>query len=266
MATHDVNLSGGTPSLDKDAEIARLREENARLAAKRDNDESSAFGRLAREAELRKQREAELAEANRKVAEFQAKSARSVLTQEQLDVLGEVGAAGVESIAKAVVAPFAAPTDSAAVLERLQNLERAQQLAAARSAYNQRLVSWATQNGAPNLLSRLSPGGDLAGLWATFAQQNPGAVAAFESGDVESTQAFVKLFMYENPAISQQSATPAASGGFEATGTSRQYGPSEWMAETAALDAQRESGQITQADWSKGYVAANAKLAATQKR
>ena len=264
MSQLDVNLGVAKPQ-DKDAEIAKLREELARAQAKQQNDESSAFGRLRAEAELRKQKEAELAEMKRKLDEMQAKNAKSVLTPEQIEALGDKGAEGVEKMIEAKMAAIApaapnAQADVTPILARLEAMERA----AVRQAYNANLVSWAAQSGTPNLFARLASGGDLADKWAAFAQQNPNAVAAYENGDTEATKAYVKLFMYENPGISQQAATPSAAGGFAAPADPNQYSSKMWLDETNALDAQLQSGQIKQAEWQKAYEAANAKLAAMQ--
>lgn len=266
MASNNVDL-GVKPQADKDAENARLREELARFQAKRENDEASAFGRLKAEAELRKQRETELADAKKRIAELQAANAKSVLSPEELEVLGTAGAAGVEKMVDAKIAPLMAPATDAVtpLMSRLTALEAEMQKRAARDSYTQSLVGWAAANGAPDLFARLSPGGDLADKWAAFAQQNPGALQAYESGDTGTTQAYVKLFIYENPGISQRTGTPPASGGFAPAADQIQYGPQQWMAETTALDEKRASGQITQADWGKGYAEANAKLAAAQK-
>ena len=267
MEQQGINLGVAKPQ-DKDAEIAKLREELAKAQAKRDNDERSAFGRLAAEAELRKQREQELNETKRQLAEIQAKNARGVLTQEQIEALGQTGAEGVERMIEAKMAPFSAvppvQTDLAPVLSRLEAVEQMQRQAFQRQAYNANLVSWAAQGGVPNLFARLAPGGDLAEKWAAFAQQNPAAVSAYESGDTEATKVYVKLFMYENPGISQQAATPSAAGGFAAPADPNQYGPQNWLADTNALDAQLSSGQIKKAEYDKGYAEANAKLAASQ--
>lgn len=266
MAQNDISL-GVAKAPDKDAEIAELKKRLEAAEAKRLNDESSAFGRLAKEAELRKQRELELAEANKALAEMRAKNARSVLTPEQIEALGQTGAEGVERLVEAKLAPLAnvpqpVAVDLAPIVGRLTAMEQELQRDRARKAYEASLVSWATQQGSPNLFARLSQGGDLSDKWAAFAQQNPGAVAAFESGDTGSTQAYVRLFMYENPGISQQAATPSASGGFAPTADSEAYGPAKWMADVRELDKQLETGQITKADHAKGFVAANAKLAA----
>lgn len=266
MATNDVNLGAVAPQ-DKEAENAKLREELARLQAKRDNDEASAFGRLKAEAELRKQKETELAEARRKIAELQAANAKSVLSPEELETLGASGVSGVEKVIDAKIAPLMTPASDSVtpLMSRLTALEAEMQKRAAREAYAQQLVGWAAANGAPGLMSRLSPGGDLADKWKAFAAQNPNAVRAYEAGDIETTQAYVKLFVFENPGISQQAATPSAAGGFAPPADSAQYGSNQWLADTAALDERRASGQITQADWAKGYAEANAKLAASQK-
>lgn len=266
MSTNDINL-GVTKPQDKDAEIAKLREELSRAQAKQQNDESSAFGRLAKEAELRKQKEAELADTKRKLDELQAKNVRTVLTPEQLEALGETGAAGIEKIVEAKLAglpPQFTPQSDPTVLSRLEAIEQMQRQSAVRQAYNQNLMSWAAQGGMPNLFARLAPGGDLSEKWASFAQQNPSATQAYESGDTEATKAFVKLFMYENPGISQQAATPSAAGGFAASADPNQYSPQMWLQQTGELDAQLSRGQITKADWDKGYAGANAKLAALQ--
>lgn len=267
MEQTGINL-GVTKPQDKDAELAELRKRLEAAEAKRANDESSAFGRLAKEAELRKQREAELAEAKRTLAELQARNARGVLTPEQIEALGPTGAEGVERMIDAKMAPFSAvppaQADLAPVLSRLEAIEQMQRQNAQRQAYNANLVSWAAQSGAANLFARLAPGGDLADKWASFAQQNPAAVNAYESGDTEATKAYVKLFMYENPGISQQAATPSAAGGFAPPADSGQYGPQNWLADTNALDAQLAAGQLSQADHGKGYAEANAKLAASQ--
>ena len=268
MSQNDINLGVAKPQ-DKDAEIAKLREELAKAQAKRDNDEASAFGRLRAEAELRKQKETELAEMKRKFDEVQAKNAKSVLTPEQIEALGQTGAEGVEKMIEAkmaAISPAVPPVqaDMAPILSRLEAIEQMQHQAAARQAYNANLVSWAAQSGSPNLFARLAPGGDLSEKWAAFAQQNPSAVAAYENGDTEATKAYVKLFMFENPGISQQAATPSAAGGFASPAGQNQYSSKMWLEETNALDAQLSSGQIKQADWAKAYEAANAKLAALQ--
>jgi capsule polysaccharide export protein KpsE/RkpR len=267
MEQQGINLAVAKPQ-DKDAEIAKLREENQRLQAKRDNDERSAFGRLAAEAELRKQREQELADANRRLAEIQAKNARGVLTPEQIEALGQTGAEGVERMIEAKMAPFSAvppaQADMAPFVSRLEAVEQMQRQAVQRQAYNANLVSWAAQSGSPNLFARLAPGGDLADKWASFAQQTPAAVTAYESGDTEATKAYVKLFLYENPGISQQAATPSAAGGFAAPADPNQYSPQTWLTETNALDARLSSGQIKKAEYDRGYAEANAKLAALQ--
>lgn len=268
MATEDVNLGVQKPQ-DEKAEIARLREENVRLQAKRDNDERSAFGRLSAEAELRKQREAELAEYKHKLEVLQAQNAKSILSPEELEALGQTGAAGVEKMITAKMAPLssipAATLDLTPVLSRLEAIELAQRQNAQRQAYSAGLTSWASMNGAPNLLQRLGPGGDLSGTWAAFAQQNPGAVAAYESGDTEMTKVYIKLFMHENPGISQQAGTPSAAGAFAAPAVSGQYTSAAWLAETDALDTQLKAGQISASDHGKGYAEANAKLAASQR-
>ena len=268
MSEREVNL-GVAKTQDKDAEIAKLREENQRLQAKRDNDEASAFGRLEVEAKLRKQRETELADVNRRLSEMQAKNARTVLTPEQIEALGPTGAEGVERMIEAKMAPFSSAqppvqTDLAPVLSRLEAVENMQKQAFARQAYNSNLVTWAAEGGIPNLFARLAAGGDLSEKWAAFAQQNPRAVEAYESGDTEGTKAYVKLFMYENPGISQQAATPSAAGGFAPPAGTPQYGPQNWMDDTNALDARLLSRQITPAEHGKGYAEANAKLAASQ--
>lgn len=267
MSTNDINLGVPKPQ-DKDAEIAKLREELARAQAKQQNDESSAFGRLAKEAELRKQKEAELADMKRKLAELQAQNVRTVLTPEQLEALGESGTSGVEKLIEAKLAgmqpQMTASPDLTPLVSRLEAIEQMQRQSVARQAYNNNLVSWAAQSGMPNLFARLAPGGDLSEKWAGFAQQNPSATMAYESGDTEATKAFVKLFLYENPGLSQQAATPSAAGGFATQVDPNAYSPQKWMQETNELDAQLSRGQITKADCDKGYAAANAKLAALQ--
>jgi hypothetical protein len=267
MSNNDINLGVPKPQ-NKDEEIAKLREDLARAQAKQQNDESSAFGRLAKEAELRKQKEAELSEANRKLAELQARNVRTVLTPEQLEALGESGTSGVEKLIEAKLAGMqpqnGLPPDLSPVLSRLEAIENMQRQGAARQAFNSNLLSWAAQGGMPNLFARLAPGGDLSEKWATFAQSNPSATQAYESGDTEATKAFVKLFMYENPGISQQTATPAAAGGFTTQVDPNQYTPQMFVRETDELDSKLKNGQITQAEWGKGYGVANAKLAATQ--
>lgn len=267
MNNNDINL--GVPKLqNKDEEIAKLREELARAQAKQLNDESSAFGRLAKEAELRKQKETELADAKRKLAELQAQNARTVLTPEQLEALGESGTSGVEKLIEAKLAgmqpQIQSPLDQTAVLSRLEAIENMQRQSIQRQAYNQNLVSWAAQNGMPNLFARLAPGGDLSEKWASFAQTNPSATQAYEIGDTEATKAFVKLFIYENPGISQQTATPSAAGGFATQVDPNAYSPAKWLQETNDLDAQLSRGQVSKADYDKAYLAANAKLAALQ--
>lgn len=267
MNQSDINLGVNKPQ-DKDAEIAKLREDLARAQAKQQNDESSAFGRLAKEAELRKQKEAELADVNRKLAELQSRNVRTVLTPEQSEALGETGLSGVEKLIEAKLAGMqpqnALPTDFAPVLSRLEAVENMQRQGAQRQAYISNLMSWAAQSGMPSLFARLAPGGDLSEKWAGFAQQNPSATQAWENGDTEATKAFVKLFMYENPGISQQAATPSAAGGFATQVDPNAYSPTMWLQETNGLDAQFKSGQITEADCKKGYATANAKLAAIQ--
>ena len=267
MATEDVNLGVQKPQ-DSTAELARLREENARLQAKRDNDERSAFGRLSAEAELRKQREAELAEAKRQLAELQSKNITASLTHEQVEALGHEGVGAVKAIVDMSIrpqAPAAEGGDKFSLLEsKLAALEQMQKQNADRQRYNSGLVSWAAANGAPALFARLAPGGDLADKWAAFAAQNPGAVAAYENGDTDATKSYVKLFMYENPGISQQTATPSASGGFSPVAESGQYGPQSWMADTNSLDGKLAAGQISGAEHAKGYAEANAKLAESQ--
>ena len=267
MRTDDVNL-GVPKAQDKDAEIAKLREELERAKAKQQNDESSAFGRLAKEAELRKQREAELAETKRKLDELQAKNVRNVLSPEQLEALGDTGMSGVEKIIEAKLAALqpqiAAPTDQTAVLSRLEAIENMQRQSMARQAYNSNLMSWAAQSGMPNLFARLAPGGDLSEKWAAFAQQNPSATLAYETGDTEATKAFVKLFIYENPGISQQTATPSAAGGFATTADPNAYTPAMFVRDTNELDSKYSKGTISKADYDKGYVEATAKLAASQ--
>lgn len=268
MATEDINL-GTAKSQDKDAEIARLREENQRLLAKRDNDERSAFGRLTAEAELRKQREAELAETKRKLAELQSKNVEASLTPAQIEALGQDGVGAVQAIIGMSVPQRGEPGQTtgelAEIKSKLAALEQMQQHNALRQAHNAGLVSWAAQSGVPNLFARLAPGGDLAEKWAAFAQQNPKAVEAHESGDTEATKAYVKLFMYENPGITQQAATPSAAGGFASLADSGQYGPQNWLADTNALDERLSTGQISREEYGKGYAEANAKLAASQK-
>lgn len=263
----EINL-GVTKPQDKDAELAMLREKLARAEAKQLNDESSAFGRLAKEAELRKQKETELAETKRKLAELQAQNVRTVLTPEQLEALGESGTSGVEKLIEAKLAgmqpQYTAPLDQTAVLSRLEAVENMQRQSIQKQAFNSNLLSWAAQGGMPNLFTRLAPGGDLSEKWATFAQQNPSATQAYDAGDAEATKAFVKLFIYENPGISQQTATPSAAGGFATQVDPNQYTPQMFVRETDELDSKLKNGQITQADWGKGYAAANAKLAATQ--
>lgn len=266
MSTNDINLGVPKPQ-DKDAEIAKLREELQKAQAKRDNDEASAFGRLRAEAELRKQKEAELAEAQRKLAELQSHNVRNVLTPEQLEALGDTGTAGVEKIIEAKLAglqPQHGIQADPAILSRLEAIEQMQRNTMARQAYNSNLVSWAAQSGMPNLFARLATGGDLSEKWAAFAQQNPSATQAWENGDTEATKAFVKLFIYENPGISQQAATPSAVGGFTASADPNQYSPAKWLQETNELDAQLSRGQIQKAEYDKGYASANAKLAALQ--
>ena len=267
MNQNDVNLGVPKPQ-DKDAEIAKLREDLARAQAKQQNDESSAFGRLAKEAELRKQKETELADANRKLAELQARNVRTVLTPEQLEALGETGTSGVEKLIEAKLAGMqpqnGLPTDLTPLVSRLEAIENMQRQSAQRQAFNSNLLSWAAQSGAPNLFARLAPGGDLSEKWAAFAQQNPSATQAYDSGDAEATKAFVKLFIYENPGLSQQAATPPAAGGFAVSADPNQYTQVKWLQETEALDAQVKSGQITEAQRLKGYAEASAKLAATQ--
>lgn len=272
MSTQDMNL-GVTKPQDKDAEIAKLKEELAKAQSKQLNDEASAFGRLAKEAELRKQREQENAELKRKVDELQAQNVRNVLTSEELEALGDTGAEGVEKIVAAKLAALqqqhASQVDIAPLLSKLEAMEQAQrQLIASnsRQAYTSSLMSWAAQSGMPNLFARLTTGGDLSDKWAAFAQQNPSVNTAWENGDTEATKAFVKLFLYENPGISQQAATPSAAGGFAQPADPNQYSPNAWLSETEALDVQLKTGQITKADWDKGYAEANAKLAALQSR
>lgn len=266
MNQHDIDLGVAKPQ-DKDAELAKLREEVAALKAKRDNDEASAFGRLRAEAELRKQKEQEAAELKRQLAEIQAKNAKSVLTPEQIEALGTTGAEGVEKMIEAklaAVAPAspAGQVDFTPILARIEAMERAQQATSQRASYNASLVAWASQNGTPSLFARLAPGGDLSAKWAAFAQQNPSAVAAYENGDTEATKAYVKLFLYENPGIIQQTPTPSAAGGFAPPADPNQYSPATWLTETNALDAKLSAGQITKAEYDKGYADANAKLAA----
>lgn len=267
MNQNDVNLGAPKPQ-DKDAEIAKLREELAKAQAKQQNDESSAFGRLARESELRKQREAELAETKRKLEELQSQNVKTVLTPEQFEALGETGLSGVEKIVQTKLAGFQpqspSATDLTPVISRLEAIEQMQRQSTQRQAYNSNLVSWAAQSGMPNLFARLAPGGDLSEKWAAFAQQNPSATMAYENGDTEATKAFVKLFLFENPGISQQTETPSASGGFATQTDPNQYSPAKWLAETNELDVQFSRGQISKADYDKAYVAANAKLAALQ--
>jgi len=267
MSNSDINL-GVPKTQDKDAEIAKLREDLARAQAKQQNDESSAFGRLAKEAELRKQKEAELAEVNRKLAELQARNVRTVLTPEQLEALGESGTSGVEKLIEAKLAgmqpQMTTSPDFAPVLSRLEAIENMQRQSVARQAFNNNLLSWAAQSNMPSLFARLAPGGDLSDKWATFAQQNPSATSAYENGDTEATKAFVKLFLYENPGLSQQAATPSAAGGFAVSADPNQYSPAKWLQETNELDAQLARGQIQKGDFDKGYAAANAKLAALQ--
>lgn len=254
--------------MDKDAELARLREENARLQAKRDNDERSAFGRLEREAELRRQREAELADMRRRMAELEAKNAMAALPPESAEALGEAGVKGVRTLLD--IERQRLPELPTAKLEemesRLSALQRQQEETLKRQAYNNALVTWAAQNGTPGLFARLGPGGDLGEKWAAFAQQNPGAVAAFENGDTEGTKAYVRLFMYENPGISQQAATPPQAGGFAAPAGGDAYGPQQWIAEIDELEKKLATGQISRQDHAKAFAEANAKLAAAQKR
>jgi hypothetical protein len=268
MATNDVNL-GVEKTPDKDSEIAELRKRLEAAEAKRVNDENSAYGRLAKEAELRKQRETELAETRRQLAEFQAKNARSALTPEQIEALGETGAAGVERLVEAKLAPLSAQqpgaTDLSPVLSRIEEIERNMRAAQARQTYTNSLVTWAASNGMPDLFARLSKGGSLAEKWAAYAQQNPAAVAAFENGDTENTLAHVKLFLFEHPGLSQQAATPSASGGFAAPANPQTYGPQEWLKEVNALEERLATGQITRAEHAKGFAEANAKLSAAQK-
>ena len=262
----DVNLSG-TPAQDVNAELARLREENARLQAKRDNDERSAFGRLEHEANLRRQRETELADMRKKMAELEQKNFMASLPPEATETLGEKGIVGVKAmIDKSLAGSVSASEELAAIKQRLEQTEKTQQAFIARQSYNANLMSWANQVGAAGLLPRLGPSGDLKDKWAGFAQQYPGAVEAYERGDVEATKAYVKLFMHENPGLSQQTATPSASGGFAPPADSSVYGSQQWLAEVNELERQLDTGQITRADHAKGFAAANAKLAASQKR
>lgn len=264
---NEVNLAGKTGQ-DKDvaAELQRLREENARLQAKRDNDERSAFGRLEREAELRRQRESELAEMRKKMAELEQKNLYAALPTAAAEALGEAGVAGVKAIVdRSLPASVDLSGELAAIKARQEAAERELQSMKTRAAYNNELVSWAAKNGAAGLLPRLSPSGDLADKWAAFAQQYPGAVAAYDSGDAPATEAYLKLFMLENPGLSQQTATPSASGGFAAPVDSTAYGPQQWLAEVNELEQKLGAGQITRAEHAKGFAAANAKLAAAQK-
>ena len=267
MSNSDINL-GVPKTQDKDAEIAKLREDLARAQAKQQNDESSAFGRLAKEAELRKQKEAELADVNRKFAELQSRNVRTVLTPEQLEALGECGTSGVEKLIEAKLAGMqpqnGIQSDLSPLVSRLEAIEQMQRQSVARQAYSNNLVSWAAQSGLGNLFARLATGGDLTDKWASFAQQNPSATQAYESGDTEATKAFVKLFLYENPGLSQQAATPSAAGGFAVSADPNAYSPAKWMQETNELDAQASRGQITEAQKAQGYATANAKLAALQ--
>jgi len=267
MSNSDINL-GVPKTQDKDAEIAKLREDLARAQAKQQNDESSAFGRLAKEAELRKQKEAELAEVNRKLAELQARNVRSVLTPEQLEALGDSGTSGVEKLIEAKLAgmqpQMTTSPDLTPLVSRLEAIENMQRQSVARQAFNNNLLSWAAQSNMPSLFARLAPGGDLSDKWATFAQQNPSATSAYENGDTEATKAFVKLFLYENPGLSQQAATPSAAGGFTTQVDPNQYSPQMFVRETDELDSKFSKGLITDAERNKGYQAANAKLAALQ--
>ena len=184
-------------------------------------------------------------------------------------LLTKIGLTAVEKIIEAKLAglhiqqpPVA--TDQTPILSRLEAIERMQQQSMQRAAYTSNLLSWAAQGGMPNLFARLAPGGDLSEKWAAFAQQYPNATAAYDNGDTEGTKAFVKLFLYENPGISQQAATPSAAGGFAAPADPNQYTPQMFIRETDELDSKFSQGLISEADRTKGYAAANAKLAALQ--
>lgn len=268
MGMQDVNLKVEKPQ-DKDAEIARLRQEVERLQAKRDNDENSAFHRLRKTADEMKSVQAELAEARRKIAELQSKNVTAALTPEQLEALGQDGVKAVKAmIDMSVPQPAAVPQSSdevSALRAELESFKLENQRQMLRQAYNANLVSWAAAEGQPGLFARLAPGGDLAEKWAAFAQRFPGAVAAYDSADTEGTKAFVRLFLYENPVVSQQTVTPSASGGFAPPADPNVYTPQMWKTDTDALDEARAARRISEADYMKGYAEANAKLSAGRK-
>ena len=268
MAEQDVNLSGKTGQ-DKEMaeELRRLREENARLQAKRENDESSAFGRLARESELRRQREQENEQLRQRMAELEQKNLLAALPPDAAEALGAAGVAGVKAIVDRSLPAVSDPSGKLSELEaRLAAAEAAQRDFIARKTYTDSLVSWAAQSGMPGLFARLMPGGDLRDKWAAFAQQYPGALAADKSGDTEGVKAYVKLFLHENPGFSQTAGTPPPSGGFAPPADPKAYGPQQWLAEVNALEAGLMNGTVSKADHAKGVREANAKLAAAQQQ
>lgn len=268
-----VNLTG-KPGKGEDmaAELARLREENAKLQAKRDNDERSAFGRLEKEAEQRRKVEQEAAEMRRKIAELEAKNAYAALPPDSAEALGEAGVRGIRTLLDSERERFAQaiPLDKFATIEaRLEAAER-QQLEQAsflkRQSYNSILTSWAASAGMPGLFTRLAPGGDLSEKWAQFAAARPGVQVAFESCDTEGTKDYVQLFLYANPGLQQAVASPSQSGGFAAPLDPNAYTIDQWRADTRKLDEDAEAGRITMRQHAEGTAAATAKLAASEQR
>ena len=267
---NDVDLKVKANVDEREAEIARLREEVARLQSKHDNDERSAFGRLEKEAELRKQREREIEEMRKKMAEFEAAQVEKTLTPEQLEALGTDGVRAVRAIVeKTVPVPPANPFggDKQTELEaRLAALEAATRADAMRRSYSAGVGAYATAMGVQNILPRLSEAGDLAERWKTFVVSQPGLQQSLDSFDVNATNMALQLFLYRNPDIASPAPTPSQAGGFAAGAAAPAYGMAEWTADTMKLDADFKAGKISQEAQYKGFLEASAKLAAAQKR
>lgn len=267
---NDVDLKVKATVDERDAELARLREEVARLQRKRENDENSAFGRLEREAEMRKQRERELEEMRKKVAEFEAAQVEKTLSPEQLEALGTDGVRAVQSIVqKTVTVPPANPfggDKQTEIEQRIAAMEAAMQADARRRAYSAGVGAYASAMGVQNLLPRLSEGGDLGERWKSFVMGQSGLQQSLDAMDVNATNMALQLFLYSNPDIASPVPTPSQAGGFAAGAAAPAYGMAEWSADTKKLDDDFKAGKISQQEQYKGFLAASAKLAAAQKR
>lgn len=263
-------LAVATAADERDAELQRLREENARLAQKRDNDERSAFGRLEKEAELRKQREHELEEMRRRLAELEAAQVERSLTPAQLDALGTDGVSAVRAIVeKTVPRPATVPdgSDKAREMEeRLARLEQSALLENARRSYSAGVAAYAHGLGVGPLLPRLAEGGDLGERWKAFVGTQPDLQSKLDAMDLGATNMALHLFLYQNPDIASPAPSPSEAGGFPPSGGAPAYGQTEWLADTARLDSEYKAGRLTLDQVSKGYADATAKLSAAQKR